>query len=488
MLERFLIVFVAIMVCIHPSYQRRQTFKCNDYVTETTSYHRSGISFRMGPHYICYLSNVIQVSSAIEIVDEIISHAFVDGNSAIIEPREVGAIVVKNSNFIVLPSQLFNKFRNLLVFRASDVNLRQISREDFRDTEHLTILHLDRNQIFDLEDGILMYLKRLQRLDLSRNMITAINEDTFSGCSSDLYEVDLSYNRITKLDYSTLIPLAHAKKLSVELNLNFNEIKEIHESHRVDHLTFEALQLKNNLLESFTCPDIKIGELHLENNRLQLLSFDNCSVEYLIVSQNHLNWLHIHGDLKGLVASHNKISSFVVSGADTEIYHFDLSENENINHVFPSLKEMNEMQFLNLSHSFIGVLEPETFTNMRELKYLFLKDCGIEIIPFEVFGNNKRMMTLDISDNLLETIDLHMFVGLDRLKILDISGNKLNKIDGFERVRSILPELSEIRIDGNRFECNDLRVILKTFEGLGINVIMPNYSSHSKSVSGIECY
>lgn len=186
-------IFVVFLIAgaIHPSHQRRQTFKCNDYVTESTSYHRSGVAFKMGPHYVCYLSNVIQHSGHVEIVDSIVSHAQVSGAYQMIEPREVGAIVIKNSNFILLPHQLFHKFRNLLVFRASDVNLRGISREDFRDAEHLTILHLDRNDIVDLEDGVFSYLKRLQRLDLSRNQITTINEMTFSGVSNDLYEVNI---------------------------------------------------------------------------------------------------------------------------------------------------------------------------------------------------------------------------------------------------------------------------------------------------------
>lgn len=185
----WILVFVIAGAIIPPSHQRRQTFKCNDFVTESTSFHRSGIAFKMGPHYVCYLSNVIQHSGHVEIIDQIISHANVNGMYGMIEPREVGAIVVKNSNFILLPSQLFHKFKSLLVFRASDVSLRGISREDFRDAEHLTILHLDRNDIVELEDGVFSFLKRLQRLDLSRNQITSINEMTFSGVSSDLYEV-----------------------------------------------------------------------------------------------------------------------------------------------------------------------------------------------------------------------------------------------------------------------------------------------------------
>lgn len=249
--------------------------------------------------------------------------------------------------------------------------------------------------------------------------------------------------------------------------------------------------LKGNLLESFTCPDTKIGELHLEDNRLQVMSFDNCSVEYLVVAHNHLKWLHIHSDLKGLVAPANEIKSLVVTGDDSEIYHFDLSENKEISHSFPTLKTMSEMQFLNLSHSFVGVLEMDAFMEMKDLKYLFLKNCGIEIIPFEIFANNKHLWTLDLSDNSLETVDLHMFTGLDRLRILDLSGNKLSRLEGFERIREIMPELSEIGIEGNRFECHDLSVIMRTFKQIGVNVVVPEFTSHHvtrKNVDGISCY
>lgn len=289
-----------------------------------------------------------------------------------------------------------------------------------------------------------------------------------------------------------MIPIAHPRKLSVELNLNHNEIKEVKESHSVSHLAFEALLLKSNLLESFTCPDMKIGELHLEDNRLQVISFDNCSVEYLVVSHNHLKWLHIHNDLKGLVAPKNHIDSFVVTGEASEIYHFDLSENQDVSHIFPSLKTMPEMQFLNLSHSFIGELKEDTFANMKELKHVLLKNCGIEILPFEIFANNKFLWTVDLSDNKLENIDLTMFEGLNRVRILDLSGNKLNKLHGFEKIKTILPELSEINISGNRFECNDLSVILSTFEKLKVDVVVPefknNQSKGDKEVNGIPCY
>ena len=146
------------------------------------------------------------------------------------------------------------------------------------------------------------------------------------------------------------------------------------------------------------------------------------------------------------MASKNHIGSFVVTGENPEIYHFDFSENQDVSHIFPSLKGMSEMQFLNLSHSLVGKLDEDILSDMKELKYVLLKNCCLEVLPFNLFANNKFLWTIDLSENNLETIDMTMFAGLDRLRILDLSGNKLSKLHGFEKIKTILPELNEIGI------------------------------------------
>lgn len=343
----------------------------------------------------------------------------------------------------------------------------------------------------ELDDGILSNLKKLQRLDLSRNMITTIKEGSFAGCSDDLYKVDLSFNRIKELDFSSLTPLAHPKKLSVELNLESNLIADVKESHRVSHLVFEELNLKDNFLHSFSCPDVKISELHLDNNGLENVSFDNCSIEYMAISRNKLKWLHIHGDLKGLIATKNKIESFVVSGEPT-MFHLDLSENGEIENIYPSLKLMDKLQYLNLSNSIIGILHEDTFARMTDLKYLFLRNAGIQIIPFGIFINNKHLITLVLSDNKLETIDLHMFTGLDKLKTLNLSGNSLSQIEGIEKIKTVLPELKEIGISGNNWKCLYLSTMIRTLSQQGINVTVEPTTTlmgkNDENISGISCY
>lgn len=482
------IICVLIQFVIFSS-QHPQSFKCGD-LTQQTNFHRSGVAFKSGPFYVCYLENVWQVSDVSDLIDEVTPNGVYEYKTS--KPHDIGAIVFKNSSLLRIPTEVFSKFKDLNTFSAVDVQLRLITRNDFIEAHNLTTLNLRKNFITDLEDGIFASMKKLQQLDLSSNMITVIREETFAGCGDDLYKVDLSNNRIQELDYTTLTPLAHPKKLSVELDLNGNAIKFVKESHRVSHLVFEALNLKDNFLHSFSCPDIKIAELHLENNELETISFDNCSVEYMAISKNKLRWIHVHQDLKGLIASKNEIESFVVSG-DPKMYHLDLSDNKEIEHIFPTLKLMDEMQYLNLSNSIVGVLHEDTFAGMSELKYLFLRNSGIQIIPFGIFTNNKHLITLDISFNDLETIDLHMFTGLDNLRTLNLSGNRLSQIEGIEKLKTVLPELKQIGVSGNNWKCLYLSTMIRTLNQQGIYIseedkAMNIEAKAQSSISGIECY
>lgn len=246
-----------------------EIFDCS-HVLEHKELISSGIPIKRATRGVCRISNVHQISDLNEVFE------------AKRDFLSVGVIYVGNSTLLKMPTIIFTKLPNLLTFSAPDVQLMQIYRADFQDAHNLTTLILSKNMIKDLENGIFADPRKLRKLDLSHNLITSINEETFRGCSDDLRQVDLSHNKIVILDYASLVPLAHEKNFPLELKLDFNGIKEVRESHSVHHLHFDILSLKNNNLQTFTCPDVKIETLHLDNNQLQAISLDNCSVEYMV--------------------------------------------------------------------------------------------------------------------------------------------------------------------------------------------------------------
>lgn len=248
-----------------------EIFECS-HVLEHKLLLSTGIPIKRATHNVCRISNVYQISEIMEVFET--KRDF----------SSVGVIYLANSTVLKIPTIIFSRLPNLSTFSASSVQVLQINRDDFKDALNLSTLILSKNMIKNLQDSIFSHLKKLKILDLSHNLIVSINEDTFKGCGNDLRHVDLSYNKIYILDYSALVPLAHEKNFPIELKLDFNEIKEVRESHNVHHLHFEILSIKNNDLSSFTCPDVKIETLHLDNNHLETISLDNCSVDYMVIN------------------------------------------------------------------------------------------------------------------------------------------------------------------------------------------------------------
>lgn len=457
-----------------------QNIECGSHIRESTIFHASGVFFKSGPYSVCTAQNV---SSGFSV------SALLDGNNAI-KPQEIGAINFLTSTFTKMPTEVFKRFKNLLSFVASNVQMRVITRDDFSEAKNLTSLALRNNLIYELESCLLADMPKLQSLDLSHNLITSIASGTFDGCSSDLFRVNLSFNKIKELDFNSFKSLANPKKLSVELDLRSNSIRTINEVSAEFSLAFERLNLKNNLLRTFSCRNMKITELTLENNSLESVIMEKCSVEFLDVSRNKLSTLHIINELKGLMSKYNQIKELNVE-ANPNIYHLDLTNNNATSNFLPNIKMMKQMKHLNLTNTVINTLTEVTFLEMKQLEYLFMKNTGIKVIPSGMFVKNKLLMTLDLSDNNLKAIDLQLFDGLEKLKTLKLNGNMLSEITGINKIKMILPELKEISIAGNGWKCLNLSTMIRAFNQQGINISGDLAAASAKSrfnISGIECY
>lgn len=401
---------------------------------------------------------------------------------------EIGQVSFSNSTLSKIPTIIFTKMPNLVFFRAMNISLMQIYREDFRDAKNVTNLYLNNNIIRTLEDYTFMHLKKLQILDLSSNLITSINKETFGGTSETLFEVKLCDNMLTTLDYSALTPLAQGKKYPLELHLENNEIKDVKKSEGTSHLHFQLLSLNNNHLSAFSCPNIKINTFRLENNHLEAISMENCSIEYLQLTSNKLQHLHVRNDLKVLLLMRNPLKSIDFE-EDSQLSHMEIIEVEDFSQIFPKLKTLKNMKHLALVNTLIGNLQEDSFTQMENLKRIALQSCGIQTLPHGIFAKNKNLFHIDLSENKLERFDLHMFKGLDKLNNVDISGNKISQIEGIEKIKILLPEMREIKIEGNPWKCLSLSTTIRTLNQLNIKISkITNVTTDVQNILGIPCY
>ncbi|KAG5680673.1 hypothetical protein PVAND_010167 [Polypedilum vanderplanki] len=479
-MKAFLVILSIIFVTVAKGSSEKVTIEC-DSVTYFKSYFRSGAIHSSDFDVTCYIDN------ARENFDLIKTCAGFKSIYFNIICSNLTYLSTKNSIIKKIPSNFFMQVPKLTTFIATNVNLEEIHRDDFKDAENLIVLNMADNMIELLESEIFSYLKKLRILDLSNNKITSLDEETFIGSGDDLYEVYLSGNKINILDYNVFKPIATNKLYPLKLNMDSNKVQKIKESNEPNSIQFHVLSLNKNQISKFSCSGVKISEIYLEENGLE--TFD-CDAQYISIAKNNVKVLKLQNNAKGLGISQNNIKVFSVD-EKSEMMSLDMSDNGDISLQLEAVKNMTKLRRLSISSSFIGTVYDDLFAKMENLTYLYMNSCGLKSISSRLFLKNTELKFLEISNNQLEKLDLNVFIGSRQLSYIDISNNKLSRIGNIEKIKTILPELKQIKIYGNPWKCIEFSTIMRTLKQLNIKIadnepINKNYDV--PNVSGIPCY
>ncbi|XP_063906562.1 protein artichoke isoform X2 [Zophobas morio] len=264
------------------------------------------------------------------------------------------------------------------------------------------------NPIFSTSE--LRGLGHLQVLDLSGNLIKAVEEGILEGCDN-LQELYLGRNSLTFIPSSSL---NGPKSLRV-LSLVANRIGAVRSGAFQAQTHLEHIDLSNNLVHT--------------------------------VEGGALNGLH---RLKSLRLSHNRLTRFnsdVFQGADS-LESLDMSENFITEFPTVALKVFKDLKYLNLSSNLIQNLDNNDLLSLVNLYYLDLSRNNIANIVPGTFLGLKQLRKLDISVNSLRTIEDDAFEGLDNLEHLSLKDNNILLIPASALGR--LPKLTSLQLDYNR--------------------------------------
>ncbi|XP_044761241.1 protein toll-like [Coccinella septempunctata] len=158
-------------------------------------------------------------------------------------------ITLNNNRLKKLPIRIFQNLNNLRVLNLESNQLEKIDAQTFRDLENLEYLYLQHNQLKNIDEKLLLNMKNLKEINLSYNKIFRLptqclsrnknlvkfsmshNEFDFeemksfssntpfsSFSSTNLKEVDLSYNNITRYPYN-LNGIATIEKIKLHHNM-----------------------------------------------------------------------------------------------------------------------------------------------------------------------------------------------------------------------------------------------------------------------------
>lgn len=335
-----------------------------------------------------------------------------------------------------------------------------------------------RNVIRELPDGVFQDLNNLKILDLSGNLLTQIDGDTFIGLEEILESLNLAENKITSLTGSPL----QLTVLKI-LDLSGNSLQDLPKTAIVGLPSLRILNISNNveletlpsnllqtglLLTSLDIsrsglktihPDLfsksdNLKVLKISGNRIQNISdtaFRHLkNLTYLDLTDNLITNLRIGCfancvNLKILLLDNNRLTTF-----KSEYFKFSKTDQKNY----------TSLEVLSLSNNQLSYLVPSSLKIHPKLKYLSAHHNKFNYFPAELISNLQYLEKIDLGFNQLKGVEDMDFSRLPRLRELILEGNEIEALS--ESAFHNSTQLQVINLANNQIP----RIAERTFEGL----------------------
>nr|XP_020477805.1 vasorin [Monopterus albus] len=231
-----------------------------------------------------------------------------------------------------------------------------LTAEDFDGLENMEMLDLSQNKLTKLQDRVFEPLTSLKNLDLSSNQITHISEECFQGLVL-LERLYLYSNIIKNIHPAAFNGLEHL----LELKLQGNQLTSLPALSMPQLL---LLDLRFNVLPTLGPSDLQTP--NLESLKLGGVGLTSLNKE-LISSLKNLHELDISG---------NQLESF------------------------PSvLKEIQGLNYLRLAGNPMGPLKVQDLQNLGELQELDISSLSLQGLPEEFANLFPHLRKLTVAEN-----------------------------------------------------------------------------------------
>ena len=322
-------------------------------------------------------------------------------------------LLLQNNSISVLPPGLFHGMRQLteLHLAHNEITSHWVGPETFADLINLRTLDLSHNRMTRLDGKTFSSLTSLNLLNLAHNEIDSIPEDSFASLSS-LQSLILSHNHLSKIDSS--LPLSGLRGL-MSLSLDHNGIETIHD-------------------QAFVNISSSLFELNLSNNKLKSVPAA----------------LQITSNLRSLDLSFNQISSISNTSYQgiEQLYSLNLEGNRIGNLTKGVFSDLPSLRILLLARNRIGHIAQGTFDDVPDLHALRLDSNQISDIN-GLFGNLRDLLMLNISVNRISWFDYALIpIGL---QWLDIHSNNIENLGNYYEMEAVL-KLKSLDCSHNRIK------------------------------------
>jgi len=316
------------------------------------------------------------------------------------------------SNMTTIPAAILETFPKLLMFDIG-TGIEQLSPSDFEKAHVVEYIDLSKNKLRRVPAGIFPKAPKVETIDFSANQIAEIEDNAFAGMNH-LDTLMFEYNYITTLKRNTF---AGAPKLST-INLRSNEISVIEPG------TFDLPRLD----------DLDLAVNHLKTVAIPVDLFNNAPV------------------LRNVDLSYNELTAIPLALFRNKVT------------VDSLVLDYNQLQDFKFSE----------LLKIKTLKYVSLENTDITLEAAATIPQN-------VSDSLLDNIDLtaNGITSPDILKYLAVFGNletitldqnDVTRINDIANVKTLLPNVTTISLQGNDVNCAWLREVLPAMKAAEIDI------------------
>ena len=256
---------------------------------------------------------------------------------------------------------------NLRTLWAHENKISVLQRSSFEQLKFLEKLKLSQNEITRIDNGTFVNLENLLDLNLNHNNVSNLFDETFRGLKR-LQFLRLKYNKLTLLRRRTFRFLSSLLQLSVDEN----NIVIIEEG------AFEGLDF--------------LTKLNISRNELKFLDGGTLG------SLAHLKFLNL---------SMNNISIIEKNAFSCVPLLESVHLNQNKLHSVPRLQHMQFLKSIDLSKNFMKKVESNSFRGLKMLSSIKLNCNNISNIQSNPFDDLKNIKELFLNDNPLEC-DCHL--------------------------------------------------------------------------------
>lgn len=356
-------------------------------------------------------------------------------------PFRINVLNLTSSNI----QKVFNFNQYSIILSYSNISV--IERDSFSTSQSINSLILDHSKINRIHEEAFSNLRYLANLDLNHNNLTNLN---FRFDSEMECILNISHNKITNLKIKNV-----HKFLSnvVQLDLSYNKINKIN----------------NNINSTDLFISSKLSNLYLNNNNISVIkNFYFQSFKHLVLLNLSSNPIHL---IEPYALMSLKLNTVYIKKSiqtlDQNIFNtwcvhkrtLDLSDSNITNIKDYSFINCTDLEFLNLQNNRIKILRKNVFNGLFSLKVLNLnnnKIADIELGAFNISSSYNHLQKLYLSD--ISTLEPTIFIGLRLLKFLFLTKSVIPQLT--EGSFRFLPTLEELNLQYNTFGSLEKRAFI----------------------------